>query len=147
MLLQDGKQTDVPIVDFSKAFDKVGHQRLILKLDYGVTGKTNRWIESFLSSRTQTIVLDGTRSYEGEVVSGIPQGSVLGPCLFLYYINDLPDGLTSTTRLFADDTIIYVTVSSTSHAEALQADLDRLAAWEAKWLMEFHPVKCQVLVT
>ena len=68
--MQDGKQTDVLIPDFSKTFDKVVPQRLICKLDYyGVTGKANRWIESFLSSRTQTIILDGTRSYEGEVVS------------------------------------------------------------------------------
>jgi hypothetical protein len=144
--MQDGKQTDILILDFSKAFDKVGHQRLIHKLDfYGISGKTNRWIKGFLSSRKQTVVLDGTRSYEGEVVSGVPQGSVLGPCLFLYYINDLPDGLTSKARLFADDTIIYVTIATTSDANTLQADLDKLASWEAKWMMDFHPAKCQVL--
>jgi len=144
--MQDGKQTDVLILDFSKAFDKVGHKRLIQKLEhYGISGKTNRWIESFLSSRTQTVVLDGARSYEGEVASGVPQGSVLGPCLFLYYINDLPDGLTSTARLFADDTIIYITISSAIDTAILQADLDRLGAWEVKWMMEFHPAKCQVL--
>ena len=74
-------------------------------------------------------------------MSSIPQGSVL----FLYYINDLPDGLTSTIHLFTDYTIIYVTVSSTSHADALQADLDHLAVWEARWMMEFYPARCQVL--
>ena len=144
--LQNGKQTDVLVLDFSKAFDKVGHKRLIRKLHhYGIGGKTNKWIESFLSTRTQTVVLDGERSYEGEVVSGVPQGSVLGPCLFLYYINDLPEGLSSKIRLFADDTIIYIAVSSTEDATILQADLDRLADWETKWMMEFHPAKCQVL--
>ena len=80
-----------------------------------------------------------------EVKSGIPQGSVLGPSLFLYYINDLPNGLRSRVRLFADDTLVYLTVSTHEDAAILQTYLDLLGKWEDKWMMEFHPAKCQVL--
>ena len=91
------------------------------------------------------MVLDGERSYEADVASGIPQGSILRPCLFLFYINDIPEGLHSTVRLFADDTIAYLAVSSNADAESLQEDLRRLEEWERKWQMEFHHGKCQVL--
>ena len=141
-----GKQTDVCIMDFSKAFDKVSHRRLVEKLHhYGIRGKTNSWIANFLAHRTQTVVLEGEQSYEADVTSGVPQGSVLGPCLFLFYINDLPEGLTSKVRLFADDTIVYLAVRSASDGEVLQRDLELLEAWEQKWQMEFHPEKCQIL--
>ena len=111
--LDAGKETDVIVTDFSKAFDKVGHQRLLHKLDfYGVRGLTKKWISSFLSNRTQRVVLEGSSSTEVEVSSGVPQGSVLGPCLFLFYINALPDNMISSVRLFADDTIMYLTIDS-----------------------------------
>ena len=77
--------------------------------------------------------------------SGVSQGSVLGPCLFLYYINDLPASLHSTVRLFADDTIIYLTISNSKDCNLLQEDLNKLSEWEKKWKMAFHPDKCQVL--
>jgi hypothetical protein len=79
------------------------------------------------------------------VRSGVPQGSVLGPCLFLFYINDIPDLLTSKVRLFADDTLVYLTIRSEEDQAELQRDLDKLAQWEDKWSMEFHPQKCQVM--
>ena len=91
------------VMDFSKAFDKVSHRKLLYKLDwYGIRGNTLNWIQSFLKSRFQRVVLDGESSDDAPVVSGVPQGSVLGPILFLLYINDLPDNLRSKVRLFAD---------------------------------------------
>ena len=88
--MQDGAQSDVCVLDFSKAFDKVGHQRLIEKLKwYGIRGSVNHWIADFLRNRTQSVVIEGVSSDKVPVISGVPQGSVLGPCLFLYYINTL----------------------------------------------------------
>ena len=144
--LEMGKQTDLLILDFSKAFDKVSHSLLLHKLQhYGIRGQTNNWIRAFLADRTQVVVVDGAESSVGRVESGVPQGSVLGPSLFLFYINDLPDNLHSTVRLFADDTIVYLTISSETDCQTLQNDLDKLALWETKWKMEFHPDKCTVL--
>jgi hypothetical protein len=143
--MQGKSQTDVIIMDFAKAFDKVEHNRLCYKLQqYGIRGKTNQWIKAFLSNRTQRVVVDNEASNEAPVSSGVPQGSVLGPCLFLFYINDLPVGLKSKTRLFADDTLIYITVSANS-GNVLQEDLCRLEQWEQEWYMKFHPQKCEVL--
>ena len=139
--MDDCVQMEACILDFSKAFDKVSHQKLLGKLaSYGISHQLVSWIDSFLSNRVQTVVVDGKESREAPVSSGVPQGSILGPALFLYYINDLPDTITSTVRLFADDTIIYNT--SDNH-EILQDDLQRLEAWEKEWDMEFHPLKCQ----
>lgn len=91
------------------------------------------------------MVLEGERSAEVPVTSGVPQGSVLGPLLFLLYINDLPQDIQSQVRLFADDTAVYLTVSSTEDANTLQGDLDTLQEWERTWDMEFNPGKCQIL--
>jgi len=144
--LENGQQTDVLVMDFSRAFDKVSHSLLINKLKhYGIQGRTVRWIQAFLSNRTQSVVLEGETSDPVNVASGVPQGSVLGPALFLYYINDIPDGLHSKTRLFADDTISYLAISNNSDCNTLQTDLDKLSQWEQKWKMSFHPDKCQVL--
>jgi len=144
--IHEGKQVDVIIMDFAKAFDKVPHNRLLLKLDsYGVRGKTLQWIEAFLTDRRQQVVLDGVKSSEGPVTSGVPQGAVLAPALFLVFINDLPASVNSEVRLFADDTVLYRHITSEQDAHDLQADLDSLAAWEERWQMEFHANKCQVL--
>jgi hypothetical protein len=144
--LDHGKQTECLIMDFSKAFDKVSHSLIIHKLkQYGITGKTNEWIKNFLGDRTQSVVVEGETSTSIPVESGVPQGSVLGPSLFLFYINDMPDGIQSTVQLFADDIIAYVIISSDADAANLQQDLDKLAEWESKWLMKFHPEKCNVL--
>ena len=133
-------------MDFSKAFDKVGHQRLIKKLDYyGVRSKTRDWIQAFLANRTQQVIVRGNYSDIAQVQSGVPQGFVLGPCLFLFYINDLPQNLSSPVRLFADDTLLYLVVESIGDAISLQNDLRELENWESRWLMEFNTDKCQVL--
>jgi hypothetical protein len=130
-------------MDFSKAFDKVSHCPLVHKLDhYGIRGKTNTWIQNFLSDRSQAVVVDGEKSSYVDVDSGLPQGSVLGPSLFLFYINDIPCSLKSTVRLFADDTIAYLAVTSEADAVDLQSNLNKLGIWERKWKMEFHPDKC-----
>eukprot|EP00745_Piridium_sociabile_P027724 TRINITY_DN44613_c1_g1_i1.p1 TRINITY_DN44613_c1_g1~~TRINITY_DN44613_c1_g1_i1.p1 ORF type:complete len:604 (+),score=154.71 TRINITY_DN44613_c1_g1_i1:145-1812(+) len=123
--MEKGKQTDVLVMDFSKAFDKVSHSLLIHKLrHYGISGQINTWIRNFLADRQQRVVVDGAASDAIAVESGVPQGSVLGPALFLFYINDLPRQLSSTTRLFADDTLCHRTVSSPRDHEELQQDLD-----------------------
>ena len=144
--LENHAQTDTLIMDFSKAFDKVSHSLLIHKLEhYGIKGKTNKWIEAFLEDRHQTVVVQGWESDRVSVDSGVPQGSVLGPTLFLYYINDIAEHLASTVRLFADDTIAYLAVKQADDCDILQSDLDKLSDWEHKWKMSFHPDKCQVL--
>ena len=79
------------------------------------------------------------------MLSGVPQGSVLGPCLFLMYINDMPDSIKSNIRLFADDTIMYLTITNHSDCQALQSDLTTLESWESEWLMAFNPEKCEVI--
>ena len=91
------------------------------------------------------VVLDGEESGSVPVTSVVPQGSVLGPILFLIYINDLPDELSSQVRLFADDRAVYLTIGGAEDGKLLQNDLDRLSVWEDRWDMEFNPSKCQVV--
>ena len=144
--VKDGNQVDAVVMDFSKAFDVVPHGSLLVKLDhYGIRGHTLSWIDSFLSRRTQRVVVNNEMSDLAPVTSGVPQGSVLGPILFLAYINDMPECISSTSRLFADDTIVYRQVKCDEDRQALQQDLVALEAWEAKWGMSFNPSKCSVI--
>ena len=143
--LNNQEQVDVVLLDFAKAFDKVPHRRLIHKLNhYGIRGKQQQWIANFLQGRTQQVVLNGTSSSKAAVKSGVPQGSVLGPLLFLIFINDLPERVSKGTqvKLFADDCILYRKIFSDADSKILQKDLDKLQSWEAEWLMQFHPSKC-----
>ena len=140
---QGQKQTDVIIMDFAKAFDKVPHRRLLYKLDYyGIRGSTHKWISSWLSERSQKVVLDGQASDPVPVLSGVPQGSVLGPVLFLIFINDLPDNIRSSVRLFADDCVLYRNIKSPIDCQNLQDDLNSLSQWETDWQMKFNVAKC-----
>ena len=146
-VLQANQQCDSIVMDFSKAFDKVSHNRLIYKLhENGIDKTTINWIKSFLSDRSQKVIIDGDESDSIKVTSGVPQGSVLGPILFLIFIDDLARATEHCkTRLFADDTIIYLTISKINDCNKLQKDIQRLENWERDSLMEFHPEKCQVL--
>ena len=153
MLIEDlarnasvGKQTDIILLDFSKAFDKVNLSKLLWKLhQYGIRGHVLNWVRAFLGSRSQRVVIEGEESESIPVTSGVPQGSVLGPILFLININDLPDEVCSQVRLFADDTALYLTMESEDSGSTLQSDLDILSMWETRWDMEFNPSKCQVV--
>ena len=129
-------------------FDKVPHCRLLYKPQYHGIQETNTvlWIQAFLSDRTQTVAVNGISSNIVPVTPGVPQGTVLGPILFLIYINDFPEYLPhSKLRLFADDSIIYRDIKTQDDYLKLQQDLDSAARWEADWLMALHPDKCTIL--
>ena len=124
---------------FQKRFHLLPHRRLLLKLHHlGIRGQSLRWIESFLSNRTQQVAVEGQLSDVGKDTSGVPQGSVLGPTLFLAYINDLCEGIQSIVKLFADDTMLYRAIKSAFDTRILHEDLSRLETLETKWQMSFN---------
>lgn len=142
-VLDNRGQTDMILLDFSKAFDSVPHQRLLLKLhNMGVRKNTLNWIGEFLTNRHQQVVLEGASSSRCKVTSGVPQGTVLGPLLFLAYINDLPSVVKSKVRLFADDCILYREISTNPDTNLLQEDLDSMVRWGKTWQMTFNATKC-----
>ena len=118
-----GGVVDPIYFDFAKAFDTVPHRRLLGKLScYGISGDIINWIKAFLLGRSQVVRVNGEKSEETAVLSGIPQGSVLGPLLFVVYINDLPESVKSNIFLFADDTKILKQITSKEDALDLQSD-------------------------
>jgi Reverse transcriptase (RNA-dependent DNA polymerase) len=122
-----GIDVDVVFLDFAKAFDKVPHERLLKKMEaQGITGDLLRWIRNWLTHRRQRVVINGEFSQWNSVASGVPQGSILGPILFLIYINELEQNLTNTVIKFADDTKVYGCVTCKSEAQVLQNDWDLL---------------------
>ena len=141
-----GGVVDVIYLDFAKAFDTVPHRRLLAKLEaYGIHGKVLNWIKEFLKDRKQRVRVNGEYSEAASVMSGIPQGSVLGPILFLVFINDLPPEVESDAMLFADDSKIYRLIQTIEDSLQLQNDIDNLVEWTNKWLLEFNLSKCHVL--
>ena len=114
-------------------------------LHYGIRGNLLQCIRSFLANCSQHVLVDGSSSSSSPVISGVPQGSVLGPLLFLIYINDLPSKVVSTSRLFADDSLLYRKIRSIENTKTLQDDLDNLQKWKRDWGMTFNPSKCEVI--
>lgn len=144
--LDDGKPVDLVYLDFAKAFDKVPFMRLFKKLEaHGINDRVIEWIKSWLGNRRQSVSISGTCSGWRNVTSGVPQGSVLGPVLFLIYINDLDNNLISKLNKFADDSKVGKVVSSTEDIEDLQRDLDKLHCWSEQWQMKFNVDKCSVI--
>ena len=112
---------------------------------YGIDGNTRTWINSFLTDRKQQVVVDNATSDTAMVTSGVPQGTVLGPTLFLIYINDIADDITSNIRLFADDCVLYRTINNPTDNTTLQEDLSKLEQWSNIWQMDFNVKKCAIM--
>ena len=128
--VDSGESVDTVFLDFAKAFDKVPHKRLALKLVcHGIAGKVLAWIVEWLRDRAQRVCINGIKSSWLEVLSGVPQGSILGPIIFLIYINDLDNGITNWILKFADNTKIFSAVRSDTDCAKLQEDLNTLLQW------------------
>lgn len=139
---------DCAYIDFSKAFDSVCHSKLCAKLEsFGIQGKLLQWIAAFLKNRTQSVKVGGCQSLPCDVISGVPQGSVIGPLLFLLFINDIAtlfgDGL--TVKLYADDVKIYANINDVADTVLLQKGLDAVYDWSVKWQLPLSINKCMVL--
>ena len=147
--LAQGKEFDAIYLDLSRAFDKVPHNLLITKLSsYGISGNLLMWYHSYLSDRYQRVVLDGVFSSWLPVTSGVPQGYILGPLLFLVFVNDLPDYIGNGSQLhalFADDSKLYRILDTPNSALLLQQDLNSLVTWSVTSNMTFSPSKCKTL--
>jgi hypothetical protein len=145
-MFEEGDGIDVVYLDFRKAFDSVPHQRLMMKLrSHGIDGNLLKWIESFLLNRKQRVSVNGQKSTWEPVRSGISQGSVLGPILFIIFINDLPNMISSMVMMFADDTKVFTQVQSEDDCAKLQDDLDKLGEWSNQWQLQFNVKKCGVM--
>ena len=140
--LENKNPVDVVYLDFAKAFDKVDHGILLHKLrDSGITGKLGVWLHCFLTKREQSVAVGGAVSKPSIVTSGVPQGSVLGPILFLIHITDINEHIMhSSVASFADDTRVLREVSSTTDADLLQADLTMIYSWAEQNNMSFNNI-------
>jgi len=144
--VDEGNSVDFVYLDFAKAFDKVPHRRLLKKLEsHGINGKVSDWVKNWLSDRRQKVSINRESSSWQAVTSGVPQGSVLGPVLFIIYINDLETDLVSKIGKFADDTKMNKCVNTLQDAEILRDDLRKLDEWAKNWQMQFNKDKCVVM--
>ena len=148
--LEDGGEVCTVFFDYRKAFDSVPHRPLIIKLrSLGLDDCIIRWLKSYLSNRMQVVVVDGVESDPLPVLSGVPQGSVLGPLLFLLYINDLPDVVSNTLsrlNLFADDVLLYRTIACAADYASLQEVISRIEQWSTENYLSFNTSKCKFMV-
>jgi hypothetical protein len=134
------------LLDLAKAFDSVPHNKLIDKLKaQGIDGKLLKWISNFLTGRKQRVVMGEVVTEWVEVLSGVPQGSVLGPLLFTIFINDMPDGLVNVCKMFADDSKLLGTIQSGADISVIQSDLDKLSDWASSSGMTFNVKKCKIM--
>ena len=144
--LDEGYGIDVIYLDYRKAFDSVPHKRLIEKLKgFGLHSKLTKWIGNFLQKRQMRVRVRGSFSKWVEMISGVPQGSVLGPLLFLLYVNDLPSWIQNSMKMFADDTKIWRKIEKDDDSNFLQSDLHSMDRWSDKWQLKFNPDKCKVM--
>ena len=142
--MDQGNSVDVIYLDFAKAFDSVPHKRLLKKLEgYGIRGKLLAWIKDFLQHRQQRVIYNDEVSEWTQVLSGVPQGSVLGPTLFILYVMDIPEVINSSVDMFADDTKLYRAIQKDEDIEILQRDINNLMEWSRIWMMKFNVKKCK----
>ena len=143
----DKQSTCMVFCDVSKAFDRVWHRGLLFKLrQYGITGNAIKWLAAYLEGRQQRVILNSSSSELKHLNAGVPQGSVLGPLLFLIYVNDISDSLLSTVRLFADDSSLSVSSNDVLSIETLlNSDLQKMTNWAKQWLVTFNPNKTEVV--
>ena len=146
--LDEGKEVRAIFCDISKAFDQVWHKGLLYKLQtVGITGHLLQWFTDYLNNRKQRVVLPGVFSHWADLKAGVPQGSILGPLLFLIYINDIVRNINSSIRLFADDTSLYIIVENPIQAAIiLNSDLSQIYTWASNWLVTFNPSKTESLL-
>lgn len=146
--LDDGKEVKAVFCDISKAFDRVWHKGLILKLSsIGIKGPLLRWFPAYLSDRKQRVVVSNSLSSLSNVTAGVPQGSILGPLLFLIFINDIVTDIDANIRLFADDTSLSVIVETPeTAAHILNSDLQKITNWASTWLVDFNATKTESLL-
>ena len=146
--LDEGKEVRAVFCDISKAFDRVWHRGLLFKLEsVGVSDSLILWFSDYLAERKQRVGLPGAASSWKNIKAGVPQGSILGPLLFLVYINDIVEDIHSCIRLFADDTSLYIIVDNPLEAaDTLNADLAKIHSWASKWLVSFNPSKSESII-
>ena len=146
--LRSDMDTDSIYLDYSKAFDKVDHRLLLCKLSkYDFHPMLINWIKSFLTGRSQEVVINGKHSMNSKIISGVPQGTVLGPVLFIIFINDLEQQVQhSNIRFFADDTRISKQISLQSHSHELQEDLEAVMRWSKENNMALHDKKFELVI-
>ena len=144
--LEEGENLDTIYLDFSKASDKYDHGILLHKIKtLGIKGKLGRWIYSFLTERFQEVLVKGRKSTRSHLKSGVPQGSVLGPILFLIYISDIAEDLLANVLVYVDDTKLRHKVQTTEDVEFVQKELLKLHEWGIRNNMEFNSKKFQVV--
>ena len=146
--LDEGKEVRAVFLDISKAFDRVWHKGLLFKLKQaGINATLLQWLSNYLSDRQQRVLIPGGNSSWLPVEAGVPQGSILGPLLFLIYINDIVVDINSTVQLFADDTSLYLIVDNPAEAaRCINSDLERMHQWAERWLVKFNAKKSEAIL-